>query len=363
MYACLARGLSFKIGQGNVLTLSPPLVITRGRARRGVRHHRRRARRSGGDGPVLTRWRRTRRSSFPSAPAARERRRGRRGALARRHAGRARRRPPARGLERAAQVGAAAATRCSTPRRSSPGPRVCGLAGAAVRAAARSARLAVRGRVDAHPLRLLRDAGAGLPHRRPVVRLPADARHRAAAGHAARHRVPARTGRAPQVVARHPAHLRSASSASPSRAAGATPPAAACWALANAAIIAVYTLVDGTGARASGNALRYVAWLTFLEGMPFLGWISRAARRAGASAYLRARLASRPARRRLQRRRLRHRALGDDARAGRRRRRAARDVGAVRRADRRAVAEGRLRPARGWPAPRASSLGVAALKL
>src|SRR5205823_12782363 len=27
MYHCLARGLSFKIGQGNVLTLSPPLVI------------------------------------------------------------------------------------------------------------------------------------------------------------------------------------------------------------------------------------------------------------------------------------------------------------------------------------------------
>ena len=27
MYACLSRGLSFKIGQGNVLTLSPPLVI------------------------------------------------------------------------------------------------------------------------------------------------------------------------------------------------------------------------------------------------------------------------------------------------------------------------------------------------
>jgi 4-aminobutyrate aminotransferase len=27
MYACLARGLSFKVGQGNVLTLSPPLVI------------------------------------------------------------------------------------------------------------------------------------------------------------------------------------------------------------------------------------------------------------------------------------------------------------------------------------------------
>ena len=30
MYACLARGLSFKVGQGNVLTLSPPLVIADG---------------------------------------------------------------------------------------------------------------------------------------------------------------------------------------------------------------------------------------------------------------------------------------------------------------------------------------------
>ena len=27
MYACLARGLAFKIGQGNVITMSPPLVI------------------------------------------------------------------------------------------------------------------------------------------------------------------------------------------------------------------------------------------------------------------------------------------------------------------------------------------------
>jgi 4-aminobutyrate aminotransferase len=27
MYGCLERGLSFKVGQGNVLTLSPPLVI------------------------------------------------------------------------------------------------------------------------------------------------------------------------------------------------------------------------------------------------------------------------------------------------------------------------------------------------
>ncbi len=53
----------------------------------------------------------------------------------------------------------------------------------------------------------------------------------------------------------------------------AHPPAAALFALANAAIIAVYTLVDGAGARASGSAGSYVAWLTFLEAIPFLAWI------------------------------------------------------------------------------------------
>lgn len=51
---------------------------------------------------------------------------------------------------------------------------------------------------------------------------------------------------------------------------GAHPPAALGWALANAAIIASYTLVDGAGARASGNAFGYVCWLIFLEGLPFL---------------------------------------------------------------------------------------------
>lgn len=50
-------------------------------------------------------------------------------------------------------------------------------------------------------------------------------------------------------------------------------PAAAGWALTNAAIIAAYTLVDGAGARASGNAPAYVSWLTFLEAFPFLAWI------------------------------------------------------------------------------------------
>jgi drug/metabolite transporter (DMT)-like permease len=45
------------------------------------------------------------------------------------------------------------------------------------------------------------------------------------------------------------------------------------WALANAAIIAAYTLVDGAGVRASGNSLAYVSWLLTLEGLPYLAWL------------------------------------------------------------------------------------------
>jgi drug/metabolite transporter (DMT)-like permease len=54
---------------------------------------------------------------------------------------------------------------------------------------------------------------------------------------------------------------------------GGHPPAAKWWAFANAGIIASYTLVDGAGARASGNAWSYVSWLIFLEGLPFLLWV------------------------------------------------------------------------------------------
>jgi drug/metabolite transporter (DMT)-like permease len=52
------------------------------------------------------------------------------------------------------------------------------------------------------------------------------------------------------------------------------PPAAARWAFANASIIAAYTLVDATGARASGTPAGYVSWLIFLEGLPFLAWVA-----------------------------------------------------------------------------------------
>ncbi|HEX6793421.1 MAG TPA: EamA family transporter [Casimicrobiaceae bacterium] len=51
------------------------------------------------------------------------------------------------------------------------------------------------------------------------------------------------------------------------------PPAAARWAFANAAVIAAYTLVDGSGARASGNPIAYVTWLIAIEGLPFVTWI------------------------------------------------------------------------------------------
>ena len=46
-------------------------------------------------------------------------------------------------------------------------------------------------------------------------------------------------------------------------------PKAVGFALANAVIIAIYTVIDGLGVRASGNALQYVATLFLLDGWPF----------------------------------------------------------------------------------------------
>jgi len=63
------------------------------------------------------------------------------------------------------------------------------------------------------------------------------------------------------------------------------PRAAVYWALGNAGIIGVYTLIDGAGARASGNALSYVVYLTFFEGVFFLGWLYLR-RRAPAVTYI-----------------------------------------------------------------------------
>jgi len=60
------------------------------------------------------------------------------------------------------------------------------------------------------------------------------------------------------------------------------------FALANAAIIALYTVVDGIGVRISGHALAYVATLFLFDGIPFLLlvlWRRRGQRRA-ALAYM-----------------------------------------------------------------------------
>ena len=45
---------------------------------------------------------------------------------------------------------------------------------------------------------------------------------------------------------------------------------ATAWALANAAIIAAYTLADAAGVRAAGGAERYVCWVFFFMGLPYV---------------------------------------------------------------------------------------------
>lgn len=45
------------------------------------------------------------------------------------------------------------------------------------------------------------------------------------------------------------------------------------FALANAAVIAAYTVIDGTGARLAGNALSYTLWMFLFNAIPFLAWV------------------------------------------------------------------------------------------
>ncbi len=51
------------------------------------------------------------------------------------------------------------------------------------------------------------------------------------------------------------------------------------FALANAGVIATYTIIDGIGARLSGNAWSYIVWLFVLDGVPFTVWILLTRRR------------------------------------------------------------------------------------
>ncbi|MEP7058542.1 MAG: EamA family transporter [Caldimonas sp.] len=63
------------------------------------------------------------------------------------------------------------------------------------------------------------------------------------------------------------------------------------FALANAAIIATYTIVDGIGVRTSGNPAQYVALLFLIDGLPYFLIViaRRRAEAAAAFAYMRRR--------------------------------------------------------------------------
>ncbi len=65
-------------------------------------------------------------------------------------------------------------------------------------------------------------------------------------------------------------------------------PKAVRFALVNAVIIAIYTVVDALGVRASGNTLQYVAALFLLDGWPF-ALIVFARRRGAVGPYVRGR--------------------------------------------------------------------------
>lgn len=54
---------------------------------------------------------------------------------------------------------------------------------------------------------------------------------------------------------------------------------AAGWALANAVVIASYTLVDGVGVRRSGSPAAYTAWVFFLDALPLVAFTLAARRR------------------------------------------------------------------------------------
>lgn len=57
-------------------------------------------------------------------------------------------------------------------------------------------------------------------------------------------------------------------------------PRAVAFALANAAVIAVYTIVDGHGARLSGDAWSYICWLFVVDALPFTVLVAIARRGA-----------------------------------------------------------------------------------
>jgi drug/metabolite transporter (DMT)-like permease len=55
---------------------------------------------------------------------------------------------------------------------------------------------------------------------------------------------------------------------------------AVSFALANACVIAIYSIIDGNGARASGNVWSYIVWLFVLDAIPFTLYMLITRRRA-----------------------------------------------------------------------------------
>jgi drug/metabolite transporter (DMT)-like permease len=55
---------------------------------------------------------------------------------------------------------------------------------------------------------------------------------------------------------------------------------AVSFALANACVIAIYSIIDGNGARASGNVWSYIVWLFVLDAIPFTLYMLVTRRRA-----------------------------------------------------------------------------------
>jgi drug/metabolite transporter (DMT)-like permease len=58
------------------------------------------------------------------------------------------------------------------------------------------------------------------------------------------------------------------------------------FALGNAAVIAVYTIIDGTGARLAGNPWSYIVWLFVLDALPFSIYMLATRKRAFVAALI-----------------------------------------------------------------------------
>ena len=95
------------------------------------------------------------------------------------------------------------------------------------------------------------------------------------------------------------------------------------YALANAVVIAVYTIIDGSGARLSGNAWSYIVWLFALDALPFSVYllVSRRGEFLSALAQRRQRPVARQRACRVDPVPVVHGTVGDPATAGAQRRR------------------------------------------